>query len=172
MASSYFCRIADLPHFRSQMLFIIGVLKSVTIFSGKYLSWSLFLIKFIKNRLQHRCFPVNIVKFLRTAFFIERLRWLLLDLFLAPGGVLFRSVKLLLEVSQNSQENTNRKMTLAQVFSCEVSKIFKNPFSCRIPPVASSVYVISHSLRILSILLAISNRVTPFQFSNRKHYRK
>ena len=34
---------------------------------------------FIKKRLQHRCFPVNIAKLLRTAFFIEQLRWLLLD---------------------------------------------------------------------------------------------
>ena len=30
---------------------------------------------FIKKRLQHSCFPVNIAKFLRTAFFIEHLRW-------------------------------------------------------------------------------------------------
>ena len=27
--------------------------------------------KFVKKRIQHRCFPVNIVKFLRTAFFVE-----------------------------------------------------------------------------------------------------
>ena len=33
---------------------------------------------FIKNRIQHRCFPVNITKFLRTPFFKEHLRWLLL----------------------------------------------------------------------------------------------
>ena len=32
----------------------------------------------IKRRLEHRRFPVNIVKFLRTVFFIEDLRWLLL----------------------------------------------------------------------------------------------
>ena len=32
----------------------------------------------IKKRLQHRCFPVNIVKFLRTPFSTEHLRWLLL----------------------------------------------------------------------------------------------
>ena len=35
---------------------------------------------FIKKRHQHRCFPVNIVKFLRKAFFIEHLQWLLLIL--------------------------------------------------------------------------------------------
>ena len=33
---------------------------------------------FIKKRLQHRCFPLNIAKFLKTAFFIEHLYWLLL----------------------------------------------------------------------------------------------
>ena len=33
---------------------------------------------FIKKRLQHRCFPVNIAKFLRTVFFIEHHWWLLL----------------------------------------------------------------------------------------------
>ena len=30
--------------------------------------------------LQHRCFPVNIAKSLRTAFFIEHLWWLRLSL--------------------------------------------------------------------------------------------
>ena len=35
---------------------------------------------FIKKRLQHRCFPVNIAKFLRTSFFTEYLRWLLLHI--------------------------------------------------------------------------------------------
>ena len=34
---------------------------------------------FIKQRLQQRCFHVNIAKFLRTAFFIKHLRWLLLN---------------------------------------------------------------------------------------------
>ena len=34
---------------------------------------------FIKTRLQHRCFPVNISKFLRTAFLTEYLKWLLLN---------------------------------------------------------------------------------------------
>ena len=31
---------------------------------------------FIKKRLQHICFPVNIVKFLRIVFFIEHLWWM------------------------------------------------------------------------------------------------
>ena len=33
---------------------------------------------FIKKRLRHRRLPVNIAKFLRTAFSMEHLRWLLL----------------------------------------------------------------------------------------------
>ena len=33
---------------------------------------------FIKKKLQHRCFPVNIAKFLRTPVFTKHLRWLLL----------------------------------------------------------------------------------------------
>ena len=50
-------------------------LKKSAIFTGKQLCWCLFLIKFqaclkacnvIKKRLQHKCFPVNIPKFLRT----------------------------------------------------------------------------------------------------------
>ena len=36
----------------------------------------------LKKRLWRRCFPVNFAKFLRTAFFIEHRRWLLLHLLL------------------------------------------------------------------------------------------
>ena len=32
----------------------------------------------LKRRLWHRCFPVNFSKFLRTSFFAEHFRWLLL----------------------------------------------------------------------------------------------
>ena len=70
---------------RSQMSFERDVFKSFTIFTGKHLCWSLFVIKFpafkpanlLKKRLQHRYFHINIAKFLRTAFFIEHLRQLL-----------------------------------------------------------------------------------------------
>ena len=72
----------------SQMFFKIVVLKNIAIFKGKRQCWSPFLIKlqawmktyhFIKKRLQHRCFPVNIRKFLITSFFTEHLWWLLLQ---------------------------------------------------------------------------------------------
>ena len=35
---------------------------------------------YIKKRFQHRCFPVKFPKLLRTPFFTEQLRWLLLSL--------------------------------------------------------------------------------------------
>ena len=61
-----------------------SVLRNFTKFTGKQLCQSLFLKKkrpwpatLLKKRLWHRCFAVNIVKFLRTPFFIERLYWLL-----------------------------------------------------------------------------------------------
>ena len=59
----------------SDMFFKIGVLKKFAIFTGKHLCQA---CNFIKNRLQHRCFPANILKFLKTAVFIEHHRWLLL----------------------------------------------------------------------------------------------
>ena len=69
------------------MFLKIGVLKSFAIFTGKHLCWSLLFNKVAglrpavllkKKRLQHRCFLANMEKFLRTAFFKEQLRWLLL----------------------------------------------------------------------------------------------
>ena len=35
---------------------------------------------FIKKRLQHSCFPVYIVEFLGTTYFMEHLQWLLLKI--------------------------------------------------------------------------------------------
>ena len=35
---------------------------------------------FIKKRLQHKCVPVTLATFLRTTFFTEHLRWLLLSI--------------------------------------------------------------------------------------------
>ena len=57
------------------MFFKISVLKNFTIFAGKHLCWSYFLIKLqawrsaiLLKRLQHRCFLVNIVTFLEHLF--------------------------------------------------------------------------------------------------------
>ena len=65
-------------HFRSgrlQVFFKIVILKNFAILKGKHLCWSVILtlhfFNFIKKRLQHVCFPVNIAKFLRTAIYTE-----------------------------------------------------------------------------------------------------
>ena len=72
---------------RSQMFFKINVLQIFAIFTGKHLSWSLFfnivadLKDFSYEYYIYRCFPMNITKFLRTPFFKDYLRWLLLLFF-------------------------------------------------------------------------------------------
>ena len=68
------------------MFFKICILKHFAIFTGKHLCWSLFFNEItgfrfatlLRKRLQHRCFPANIAKFLRAALFPEHLRWLVL----------------------------------------------------------------------------------------------
>ena len=60
------------------------VIKSFTKLTGKELCQGLILNKvpglslatLQKQRLWHRCFPVNLAKFLRTPIFIENLQWL------------------------------------------------------------------------------------------------
>ena len=67
-----------------------AVLKIFAIFTEKHLYWNLFLYKnaglqacsFVKKRLQHRCFPVNIDKFLRALILKNICGWLLLRVFL------------------------------------------------------------------------------------------
>ena len=49
---------------------------SEPLFNKVALFW---VCNFIKKKLQHRCFPVNFVKFLRIPFFTEHLRWLILS---------------------------------------------------------------------------------------------
>ena len=61
-----------------------GVLKNFAKFTGKQQCQSHFLIKLQAlgpdiKRPWHRCFPVNVAKFLRTSFLTEHLLWLLLS---------------------------------------------------------------------------------------------
>ena len=60
---------------RSQMFFKIDVVKNLRNLTAKYMCWSFF----IYLRLQQRCFSVKFCKFLRTPFFTEHFRWLLLE---------------------------------------------------------------------------------------------
>ena len=57
------------------MFLKIVALKNFAIFTGKHLCWSLF----IKNRLQQRCFLVNIGKFLRAPILKNICKRLLLN---------------------------------------------------------------------------------------------
>ena len=71
---------------RPKVFYRKDVLRYFAKFTGKHLCQSLFFNKvaclrpgtLLKKRLWHRCFPVNFAKFLRTSFFTEHLRWLLL----------------------------------------------------------------------------------------------
>ena len=64
------------------------ILKNFANFTEKHLCWSLFLVELqpwrsttlLKKRLHCSCFPENIANFLRTAFCLEHLQWLLLKL--------------------------------------------------------------------------------------------
>ena len=73
------------------MFWKIDILKNFEIFAGKHLSWSLFMIKLQARKFKtlwkrdfntgvFLWFPVNIAKFLRTAFLKDNLRWRLLRL--------------------------------------------------------------------------------------------
>ena len=67
----------------SQMFFKTGVLKNFLKVSQEKSCIrdscrAVKVSKFIQNRLQHRCFPVKLVKFLRTPFPTEHLWWVLL----------------------------------------------------------------------------------------------
>ena len=62
----------------SKVFYKKDVLKNFTKFTEKHLCHT-FFTTFLKKRLWHRCFPVNLVKFSRTPSFIEHVRWLLLE---------------------------------------------------------------------------------------------
>ena len=72
---------------RPEMFCKNGVLWNFAKFTGNHLCQSFSFMNvsslrppatLLKKRLWHRCFPVNFVKYLRTPFFTEHLRWLLL----------------------------------------------------------------------------------------------
>ena len=73
---------------RPEVLYKKGVLRDFAKFTGKHLRQSLFFNKvsglrpatLLKKRIWHRCFPLNFVKFLRTALLTEHLSLLLLTL--------------------------------------------------------------------------------------------
>ena len=70
----------------SEVFCKIGVFRNFAKLTGKRMCQGLFFNKVpglrpaivFKKSLWHRCFPVSFAKFLRTPFFAEHLRWLLL----------------------------------------------------------------------------------------------
>ena len=77
---------------RSQMFYKIDSLKNLAIFTGKHWCWRFFLINFIKKRLQHKCFPVNIAKCFSTAFYVEFICKYEFFEYYAMSSFFFRSV--------------------------------------------------------------------------------
>ena len=73
--------------------------------------------KSIKRRLQHRCFPVNIAKFLRTAFSIEQLLWLLLELkhFFSPATLVSIHIRFLLNTFKGEGTSCGKLNVIASL---------------------------------------------------------
>ena len=83
---------------RSQIFFKTGVLKYFAMFTGKYLCWSRFLIKFqnwrsaflYKKGLQHRYFYVNIGKLLKRHFYSRPVHYTFPKFYLMKDNCYFR----------------------------------------------------------------------------------
>ena len=67
----YYCVVPVGKHSNSRSQMFYDALQNLAIFTEKRLCWRFFLINFIKKRLQHRCFSVNVAKCLSTVFHIE-----------------------------------------------------------------------------------------------------
>ena len=75
-----FAHVGKRSNSRSQMFFRTSFLKNFAIFTGKYLCWSLFLIRFqdwrpaflFKKRLQHRFSFCQYCKIFKNGFFYRR----------------------------------------------------------------------------------------------------
>ena len=73
-------------------------------------------MNFIKEKLQHVCFPMNVAKFLRTAFFIEHLQWLFLFYF-----TIYQILKRALKTTNNFQSLTDQSK---REFKSDYTKIY------------------------------------------------
>ena len=99
----------------------------------------------IKKRLQHSCLPVKVAKFLKTPFFAEEFRWLLLtfnscfhrssgqkQVWLSAINTRFSWKKYLLPrkpISSQCRCSVKEGMQRpAQFFSCEYCEIFKKTY--------------------------------------------
>ena len=106
------------------------VLKNFAIIIGKHLFWTLFFVKlqglngfnFIKKRLQHRCFLINIAKFLTNIYFKDHLR--------TPASVLLTitSIKTPLSVfwGNKKEHTTDYLQEVYKILSDRLSESFLN----------------------------------------------
>ena len=105
-----------------QIFLKIGVLKNFAIFTWKHLCWSLYLktleawwpATLLKKRLQHRCFLVNIAKFLRTAFFIEHFTGCFWGKFCRFLSMFFSYKVLIASLDSKFSESTFKDQSLAK----------------------------------------------------------
>ena len=81
---SYFSKVASFYRSNHRRCSVKGVLRKVFAkFKGKHLCQRLYFNKVcrpkaVKKRLWHKCFPLNLAKFLRTPLLQNTSRWLLL----------------------------------------------------------------------------------------------
>ena len=143
MAKSYLNKVAGFYRSSHQRCFVKkGVLTKVFAkFLGKHLHQRLYFNKVaglscrLKKETQHKCFPVNLVKFLRTPFLQSTNRQLLLLLaFQRQPLEVFYEKRCSWKFCKIHRKTPvpglffNEVKTLAHVFSCEFCKIFKNTF--------------------------------------------
>ena len=130
---------------RQEVICEKSVLRNFKKFTGKHLCWNLFFNKvsglrpatFLKKRLWHKCFPVNIEKFLRTPFVTEHL--LLLLLLLKWTGRSLKRIDFFWYCSKNMAEKHLWK-----------SSIFRNVTGCyRFSKVSLYLQKMANSSRIV-----------------------
>ena len=85
LIEAYVCCYSRFRSSRSQMFFKIGGLKNFTTSSGKYLCWSLLLIKLqasapLLKKTQTQMFSCEYCQIFKNRFFIKHLWWLLLKI--------------------------------------------------------------------------------------------
>ena len=95
----------------------LGAPENLTNLTGKHLCWSLLFNKvaglqvcnFIKKRLQHNCFPVKFVKFLRTHILKNICKRLLLSV-VCFAKQSFPSAKVMIFITFESRDKTYSKI--------------------------------------------------------------
>ena len=103
-----------------------GILINFASFTGKHLCHSLFFNKvaglrsatLLKKRLWHRCFPVNVAKFLRTPFLQSTSRRMLLTKIDKTEEMLFRTSRKLAKCDTLNLSDSDLKINYATRYKC------------------------------------------------------